>query len=344
MKRLFLVVTSLLALNAFAALAQGTINFNNRVPSAGLDARFYGGGGGLPGPYWLAQLYVDGSSVGSPVPFRTGAGAGYFSGGIVAVPGHGGGTTVAVEVRVWKCATSFEGACGGRGRSAPITVTLGGAGEPPSTPANLIGLSPDVPLDWPIEVILVSEPEDRLAAVGQSVTFRAESNCEQWPPMPAPGGTQRCRLPRFFTWQSSVDGVDWIDIQDSPEQPSMIDIEASQSTSALTIRSVSRSQPRLYRVSVKDGQGDCCCGPTSRFATLRVIDPPRVDFLGVSWAEGVMRLRVEAPPDLKVAIESSSDLRSWVQMPGVQPDLTGSVSVPLATDEAVRFFRVSFHQ
>lgn len=137
MKKLILIA----ALAATSAFAQGTVNFNNRVTAAGLDAAIFDvGGARLAGPDAYAQIYVGGTAVGTPVAFRTGTGAGYFAGGNVAIPGVAGGASASIVVNAWKGAATFE-AASIKGSSAPINVTLGGAGEPPSTPANLIGLT-----------------------------------------------------------------------------------------------------------------------------------------------------------------------------------------------------------
>jgi hypothetical protein len=141
MKRTLLIIASILLAGAFQAVAQGTVNFNNRVTAAGLDAPIFDcSASKLEGPNAFAQIYYQGQAIGTPVAFRTGAGAGYFSGGTVAIPGVAGGAQATIVVTAWQGAATFE-ATALRGSSAPFTVTLGGAGEPPSTPANLIGLT-----------------------------------------------------------------------------------------------------------------------------------------------------------------------------------------------------------
>jgi hypothetical protein len=141
MKKLMLIAACVTALAATNAFAQGSVNFNNRVTAAGLDAPIFDvGGAKLEGPNAFAQIYVNDAAVGAPVAFRSGTGAGYFSGGTVAIPGAAGGTSVQMVVAAWSGAATFE-AASIKGVSSPFTVTLGGAGEPPSTPANLIGLT-----------------------------------------------------------------------------------------------------------------------------------------------------------------------------------------------------------
>jgi hypothetical protein len=142
MKSISLIAACLLALGAFNGLAQGTVNFNNRVTAAGLDAPLFDFVGihRLEGPNAFAQIYHNDAPVGAPVAFRTGVGAGYFSGGTVAIPGVAGGASATLVVVWWKDAPTYESASI-KAFSMPFTVTLGGAGEPPSIPANLIGLT-----------------------------------------------------------------------------------------------------------------------------------------------------------------------------------------------------------
>jgi hypothetical protein len=86
---------------------------------------------------------------GEPLTFRTGAGAGFFNTtgkdtsriiGTVAP-----GTVATIQVRVWESLGGYYYAAmlGGfkYGHSPAFTVVTGGAGSPPSLPANLIGLT-----------------------------------------------------------------------------------------------------------------------------------------------------------------------------------------------------------
>jgi choice-of-anchor C domain-containing protein len=108
----------------------------------------------LAGPAFLAQLYagVDAGglvSVGPVVPFLQGLAAGYVQRGagenVVTLPMIGPGGTAQVQVRAWESARgpSYEQAyrAGGKtGRSTVLTLVTGGAGEPVSLPAPLLGL------------------------------------------------------------------------------------------------------------------------------------------------------------------------------------------------------------
>jgi hypothetical protein len=147
-----------------AALAQGTINFNNRAPADNIDAIVTCAYEPLAGSPWVAQLYSGPSAdslepIGVPVAFKTGSLAGYVSGGVVdaKVPA---GATVYVQMRVWRItdAPAYEQAQlvpGARwGLSGSILVKTGG-GDPPAPASNLIGLEPfDICIPEPAVVAL----------------------------------------------------------------------------------------------------------------------------------------------------------------------------------------------
>jgi len=130
---------------AIGALAQGQVNFNNKVGTT-VDAPVYDGLTKVSGADWLAQLYVgkdEGSlaPVGATAVFRTGAGAGYFIGGARDISIAG---TVLAQVRVWEAAggASYEAAAAAGkkyGKSNAVSVTPMIA---PNPPADLVGLQP----------------------------------------------------------------------------------------------------------------------------------------------------------------------------------------------------------
>jgi len=144
-----LIVAAAVGLTAIGALAQGQFNFGNRVTIAGIDSKVFAPGGATPldGAAYLAQAYVGAdvnslAPVGTAVPFRSGAAAGYISSTIVTTP-FAGGTSVTVEMRAWEAAkgTSYEAAlaAGGMfGSSNPITLTVAVA---PNTPPDMVGLT-----------------------------------------------------------------------------------------------------------------------------------------------------------------------------------------------------------
>lgn len=152
------ITTMLIAsvLTGCTLLGQGTVNFNN-APSAvgGAGARFYDMDGTTPlaGTAFLAQLYAgpnEGSlaPIGAALPFRTGAGAGFVdtaAGTARTISTVAPGAVATVQIRFWGASSgaTWEAAlaAGGKvGLSPSILVTTGGSGEPPSLPANLVGL------------------------------------------------------------------------------------------------------------------------------------------------------------------------------------------------------------
>jgi hypothetical protein len=150
------VMLELLGLGAAcSASAQGLITFANRNLAAGINApvTFLGdvrpgsplGGAQLAsGPSFLAQLAVNGTPVGSPVPFRTASFAGYVSATVVDA-GVPGGTAVTVTMLAWaaELGSSYADAVakgiGMVGTSANLTIT---AIAVPGVPADLTGLQP----------------------------------------------------------------------------------------------------------------------------------------------------------------------------------------------------------
>lgn len=146
-------VTSLPAVVRVVPLEPGgTVYFNNRVIAAGVDAPVFEADGTTPlaGPAYLAQLYAGPTPdtlepVGAAVSFRTGAGAGYITGGVVVIPGVAPGAQAYVQMRVWESARgpdypSALRAGGKTGVSNVLPLVTGGAGSPPSFPADLVGL------------------------------------------------------------------------------------------------------------------------------------------------------------------------------------------------------------
>lgn len=137
---------------AVSAFAQGTLQFNNRVPEVGLDAPILSfPGTGASGDDYLAQLYAGVSAsdllaVGEPLPFLTGDDAGYLDTSLGAervVPTVLPGELATVQVRAWATSlgATFEEAnrnFGFVGISDPIEVVTGGDGLPP---AYLVGLT-----------------------------------------------------------------------------------------------------------------------------------------------------------------------------------------------------------
>lgn len=176
-----LLVIGLLAAGAVVAHAQGTVRFANVGGSItagqagpitfGGDLRPgapLGGAGPAAGTAFLAQLQLNSggtwTDVGSASPFRTGAAAGYWTAADVTVPGVAGGATATLRVAAWaaELGSSYSAALasslGGVGTSSDLTVVLGGAGDPPTLPAQLTTLTP-----FAISAVV---PEPSIAALG----------------------------------------------------------------------------------------------------------------------------------------------------------------------------------
>lgn len=152
-----LLLFAALTVVAVTAHAQGQFNFGNRVILSAIDAKAFWIDGVTPlaGDAFWAQAYV-GQAIDSlapvdvPVPFRTGAAAGYITTKTVTTP-FAGGTQVLVEMRVWEASggNTYEAAvAAGKyfGRSMPVQLTVAVA---PSTPPDMVGL-----MSW----VLIPEP------------------------------------------------------------------------------------------------------------------------------------------------------------------------------------------
>lgn len=139
-----------------SAFGQGAVLFKNRVIGV-VDAPIFDVDGStrLSGTNYLGQLYAgptDSSvaAVGAAVPFlATTGGAGYLNAGASAqrqIPTVAPGAVASVQIRAWEAAAgpTYEDAvaAGGRhGASIILRIATGGVGEPPSLPANLVGLT-----------------------------------------------------------------------------------------------------------------------------------------------------------------------------------------------------------
>jgi len=144
MKKLLTIAALVLAV--YGAQAQGTVNFNNRVTGV-VDQPVFDVGGTtkLDGAGFLAGLYEGTTLLGTAVPFRSGTGAGYWNpapDGTRSSLVTAAGGTATLTVKAWEAsggATYAAALAAGKktGSSAPFTVVLGGAGSPPSLPADM---------------------------------------------------------------------------------------------------------------------------------------------------------------------------------------------------------------
>lgn len=170
------IITTLLAITASFAFAQGTVNFNNKVSASGVDGVItYAAGTGFGG---AAGAKVDGATTAHPgaqaalyggpdgatedqlvllvpaVTFRTGAAAGYVNVGSLgsrSINGVAPGAFAIVQIRAWDAngvagVTDYQSALNGRGQGAysgksnMLRLVTGGTGTPPGPAADLIGL------------------------------------------------------------------------------------------------------------------------------------------------------------------------------------------------------------
>jgi hypothetical protein len=144
MKKLFVLLAVTVILSD--SCAQGTVNFNNRVPAFGLDAPISVGNVQTgPGPTWSAALFHNGLLIpGSVTTFRDGTSnpqfAKYIEGITVTVPGtEPGQQDFAVEMRVWQTVFGSYDAAPSllRGTSGDLIIATLGGGTDPTANNNL---------------------------------------------------------------------------------------------------------------------------------------------------------------------------------------------------------------
>jgi len=150
----YTVLTLAATFAAASAFAQGTVAFGNRVTSAGIDAPVTDSTGAkIDGAAGWAQLLAGPAGgalapVGDPVNFRSGAAAGYITTVTVPVPTVAAGSPADLQMVAWDAAVggtydaAMASGMGGMGASGVLSgITTGGAGSPPSLPANMTGLT-----------------------------------------------------------------------------------------------------------------------------------------------------------------------------------------------------------
>ena len=133
-----------------------SVAFSNHDSGSGLDTPVFDvdGTSRLAGAGFVAQLWAGATAetmapVNEPVPFLSGAEAGYWEAGwqpSLTIPGLAAGAQAVVQVRVWEVASgaSFAEAraAGERiGASQLLEITTGGAGAASPWPAALTGLA-----------------------------------------------------------------------------------------------------------------------------------------------------------------------------------------------------------
>jgi hypothetical protein len=174
---------SAVSVPAVLRMSGGTINFANRVLAAGIDAPVFDLDGvtKLSGAAFAAQLYAGPSEaelapVGQPLPFLTGSRAGYW-----VTEGHvlgnvAPGQTAYLQARVWESAAgvTYEAALAANGKtgaSAVLAVEAGGVGEPPSLPADMVGLTSFVLVQGPV---FIKQPANLVLFEGRPGVLAAE--------------------------------------------------------------------------------------------------------------------------------------------------------------------------
>lgn len=144
----------LIVLSCASVRAQGSFSFSNLVPGYGIDAPVFDAQGNrLEGANYLAQLWANPNTpdslqphVGSTIPFRSGAFAGYFlNPNPIVMSGVSPGAFVWVQVKAWdaRLGATYDEVrmlgLGGFGESGVFQAASGG-GSINNPPAPLIGL------------------------------------------------------------------------------------------------------------------------------------------------------------------------------------------------------------
>jgi len=152
MKKALMILGSVLV--AVGAFAQGQVNFAARVVGLYDAPVFVGtvaGGVKADGPTYMAQLYAGNSAsatmaaIGTALPFRTGAAAGYWTATAETIPSTAVDATgnSFLQVRAWATAAgatydAAKASGAGFGQSSVLTIKPTSA---PDVPANLAGLA-----------------------------------------------------------------------------------------------------------------------------------------------------------------------------------------------------------
>ncbi|MBM3883461.1 MAG: hypothetical protein FJ387_27775, partial [Verrucomicrobia bacterium] len=305
----------------------GTVNFNNRVLVAAIDAPVFDEDGTtrLEGDDYLAQLYAGPSSsdleaVGPAVPFRTGNAAGYWvvtPSAVRSIPTVEPGAVAYVQARVWELGKgiTFEDAvaAGSKvGLSDVLALVTGGAGEPPSFPADLAGLR-SFQLTRVVPPTILSHPLSRVALVGSSVSLQVVATSP---------------TPMTYQWQRETAPGTW---QDLP----------GATAHTLWLQSVQLIDSGQYRAIVRNAGA----AVVSRAAWVRVLAPPRFAKGGLARnpTTGRWSLSLEVTPGFEYEVEFSTDLQRWTPLVRVMGG-AGRVQIddpdPAAAQDRYRFYRV----
>jgi hypothetical protein len=161
-KELMILGSMLVAAGAFA---QGQVNFAARVEGlydAPVFVNSVFGGAKAEGRAWMVQLYAGATAsnlapIGAPLPFSTGANAGYWKATTETINTVDGNGNAFVQVRAWPtfAGATYEAAlaafplAGSWGTSALLTVKPTQAPDGPAPLTGLTSFAIGVPLDLP---------------------------------------------------------------------------------------------------------------------------------------------------------------------------------------------------
>ncbi len=293
------------------AFAQGSVNFSNHDLTDGINAPVFDVDGvTMLGSAFLAQLYwsatgAAGSYVAvtdAPVPFRDGAGVGYWNpiGNNPPSPdasrtvGVAAGQQVWLQVAAWNASagTNYEQAsrsfAGRVGLSAPIRVVTGGGGTPPSLPAPLSGLQSFRVLSPCLDcgVLILTSPTSQTVAVGTTVFLSVVATNIAFPD---PSQTS-------YQWERQDPAGDWQVVQ-------------SGQKANLVLTNLQLSAAGNYRVIVTSGN---LPPATSAIAQIKAIAPPRLGAAVVS--NGLLRFNLEGEVGDIYHLQFTSDLVNWITL------------------------------
>ncbi|MGA1236568.1 MAG: cohesin domain-containing protein [Limisphaerales bacterium] len=285
----------LFVLSASSVQGQGTLNFNNRLTTAGINAPVTYEGAGLLGPDYLGQLFLfDGASyepVGSAVAFQSNVLlAGYVNGGVVTVSTVAPGQEATLVLRAWNASAGGDWLSASSsaglvwGQSDSVTVRLGGGGSPPSLPANLDGLQGFGLSADSVAPVVVSQPAGAQVNEGGGVEL---------------GVTAAGLQPLFYQW-----------LKDGVEIPGAIG-------STLLLEAAGVADDGVYEVVVSNDYGSVTSVP----ALLTVMSPLRI------YADGVEVVGNAGGVD-EVWIALSGPHPSWSMYYTLDGSPVSSASIP----------------
>ncbi|MCL4177877.1 MAG: hypothetical protein KJ072_09045 [Verrucomicrobia bacterium] len=281
-----------------SAPAGGSLLFSNFGPSMAWvfgAPQFDHVGCPWEGTNGFAQLYAgpdagELAGVGEPVTFLSGGKAGFFDSGSNAVryvASVAPGGPAVVEIRMWNASggATYEEALangGAHGTSAPFQVPTGGAGDPPSLPAGLTGLTSSgglggIWLDVSGGGIHFVGDTARLTATHDYVTSRTET----------------------YQWQRGIPDEplnDWVNV-DGATGP------------VLELSPLRFEDAGHYRVLIQIT--GCAGSGQSLPIELKVLKRPSFSSPAIDLATGAFRFVFEGESTLDYAIDYSSNFVDW---------------------------------